>query len=194
MKNKVTLLLILGFTHFFLVAQEKERELSSENYRKYKNQAEQVRDYKKEQSIEEFRKSFAKMPYRYHELNSLKMTAHECWSLLTEDGQFLDLKESEDKIMNEKMLLSRYSVQSGVIAQLVSQSYLRLWRIADAVRKGEMNQQEVFTEKYLKALIRYGKIETGRNNESPRFHASCFLIPTSAVNIYYAFLMKRIKM
>ena len=40
----------------------------------------------------------------------------------------------------------------------------------------------------LKAILHYGNIELGRPNDGPRFHASCFAIPTAAVNIYYAYL------
>ena len=41
-----------------------------------------------------------------------------------------------------------------------------------------------------KAILHYGEIEVRRPNNKPRFHASCFAIPTAAVNLYFALLDK----
>ena len=63
-----------------------------------------------------------------------------------------------------------------------------IWKIADAYRKKELPLEKALSDKVLKAILHYGNIELGRPNDGPRFHASCFAIPTAAVNIYYAYL------
>ncbi|HSC52003.1 MAG TPA: polysaccharide lyase family 8 super-sandwich domain-containing protein [Phnomibacter sp.] len=170
-------------------AQDAERKFAYDNYVKYSMQAATVKDAQKEAAIKKYREGFNKTPYRYAQLaGAVKKSSRECLDLLGSDGQFTDLAEKETKIANEKMLLSKYTPQSDVIAGVVSEAINRLWKIADAYRLGEMKESEVLTDKFYKAIIHYGNLETGRNNAAPRFHASCFLIPTAAVNIYFSLL------
>lgn len=65
------------------------------------------------------------------------------------------------------------------------QPYLK---VADAYRKGELTEEQALSGKVLKAILHYGGIEAGRPNDGPRFHASCFAIPTAAVNTYFCYL------
>lgn len=170
-------------------AQDAGRKLAYDNYVKYSTQARKVKDAEKEASIKKYREGFNKMPYRYDQLvGGMKTSSQECFALLGADGQFTDLAEQEAKIADEKMLLSKYTAQSDVIAGVVSEAINRLWKIADAYRRGEMKGKDVLVDKFYKAIIHYGNLETGRNNAAPRFHASCFLIPTVAVNIYFSLL------
>mgnify|MGYP006178718169 FL=1 len=167
-------------------AQEAEQKFAYDNYVKYSTQAAAVKNKEKEAAIKKFRKGFNEVPYRYAQLtNEMKKTGNECLLLLSNDGQFTDLAQQETKIANEKMLLSKYTAQSEVVAKVVTEAFNRLWKIADAYRKGEMKEQEVLVDKFYKAIIHYANMETGRNNAAPRFHASCFAIPTAAVNIYF---------
>lgn len=171
-------------------AQEAERKLAHDNYVKYSTLATTVKDQKKEASIKTYRDAFNKTPYRYAQLNDMKKTSQECFTLLGDDGQFTDLTQDEKKIADEKMLLSKYTAQSDVVAKVVSEAINRLWKIADAYRRGEMKENDVLVDKFYKGIIHYGNLETGRNNAAPRFHASCFLIPTAAVNIYFSLLQQ----
>ncbi|MCU7552866.1 polysaccharide lyase beta-sandwich domain-containing protein [Chitinophagaceae bacterium LB-8] len=171
------------------LAQDVERKLAYDNYLKYSTHAMTVKDAEKEASIKKYREYFNKTPYRYAQLaKDMKMSSRECYALLGDDGQFTDLLQQEMKIADEKMLLSKYTAQSDVIAKVVSEAINRLWKIADAYRLGEMKENDVLVDKFYKAIIHYGNLETGRNNAAPRFHASCFLIPTAAVNIYFSLL------
>lgn len=170
-------------------AQEAERKFAYDNYVKYSTQATTVKDAEKEASIKKYREGFNKTPYRYKQLfNELKMSSQECFSLLDADGRFTDLAQDEKKIADEKMLLSKYTAQSDAVAKVVSEAINRLWKIADGYRLGQMKEKEALVDKFYKAIIHYGNLEMGRSNAAPRFHASCFLIPTAAVNIYFSLL------
>ncbi|WPO78227.1 polysaccharide lyase family 8 super-sandwich domain-containing protein [Flavobacterium sp. KACC 22761] len=170
-------------------AQEAERKVAYDNYLKYSTQAKSVKDDKKEASIQEYREGFNKIPYRYNQLaNEMKKSSQECLTLLGENGQFTDLAQQEKRIADEKILLDKGELQREVIVPVVSEAINRLWKIADAYRLGEMKEKEVLVDKFYKAIIHYGNLEMGRNNAAPRFHASCFLIPTAAVNIYFSLL------
>ncbi|AOW10389.1 polysaccharide lyase family 8 super-sandwich domain-containing protein [Flavobacterium gilvum] len=170
-------------------AQEAERKVAYDNYVKYSTLATTVKDAEKEVSIKKYREGFNKSPYRYAQLaNEMKKSSQECLALLGEDGQFTDLASQEKRIVDEKILLNKGELQREVIAPVVSEAIDRLWKIADAYRLGQMKEKEALADKFYKAIIRYGNLETGRNNTAPRFHASCFLIPTAAVNIYFSLL------
>lgn len=171
------------------LAQDAERKFAYENYVKYSTQAQTVKDSKKEASIKKYREGFNTTPYRYDQLNKeMKKSSQECFALLGEDGQFTDLAPLEKKITDEKMLLSKYTAQSDIIAGVVSEAVNRLWKIADAYRRSEMKEKDVLVDKFYKGILHYANLETGRNNVAPRFHASCFVIPTAAVNIYFSLL------
>ena len=60
--------------------------------------------------------------------------------------------------------------------------------VSGRLRKKELPADKALSDKVLKAILHYGNIELGRPNDGPRFHASCFAIPTAAVNTYYAYL------
>lgn len=170
-------------------AQDAERKLAYDNYVKYSTQAMTFKDANKEASIKKYREGFNKTPYRYAQLtNEMKKNSRECLALLGKDGKFTDLAPQEKKIVDEKILLDKGELQREVIVPVVSEAINRLWKIADAYRLGEMKEKEVLVDKFYKAIIHYGNLETGRNNTAPRFHASCFLIPTAAVNIYFSLL------
>lgn len=174
---------------FCAQAQEAERKFAYDNYIKYSTQALSTKDAEKEASIKKYRESFNKTPYRYSQLlNEVKKNSKECLVLLDDDGKFTDLAPQEKRIEDEKILLDKGELQREVIATVVSEAINRLWKIADAYRLGEMKEKEVLVDKFYKAIIHYGNLETGRSNAGPRFHASCFLIPTAAVNIYFSLL------
>ncbi|SHG14731.1 Polysaccharide lyase family 8, C-terminal beta-sandwich domain [Flavobacterium fluvii] len=170
-------------------AQEAERKFAHDNYVKYSTLATTVKDAEKEASIKKYREGFNKKPYRYEQLaKEMKKTSEECLALLGADGQFTDLASQEKRIVDEKILLDKGELQREVVAPVVSEAINRLWKIADGYRLGKMKEKEALVDKFYKAIIRYGNLEKGRNNAAPRFHDSCFLIPTAAVNIYFSLL------
>lgn len=66
----------------------------------------------------------------------------------------------------------------------------RLWKLSEEFRNDRMGvslDKDVF-RKLQKSVLYYGNLEVSRSNKVNRFHASCFAIPTAAVNIYYCFL------
>ena len=66
----------------------------------------------------------------------------------------------------------------------------RLWKLSEEFRNDRMGvslDKDVF-RKLQKSILYYGNLEVSRSNKVNRFHASCFAIPTAAVNIYYCFL------
>lgn len=168
---------ILFFQFIFLMmgvlAQNAETKLSLSNYKQYYSQAQKVSDAVKETAIQKKRKYYASVGYRLHELNDCKLNWQECLALLTEDGQFKDIVTVTDKEMKDTQL---------------SEVFRRIWKISVAYRDKEFNELH---EKYTasqKAILFYGAKEIGRANVSNRFHVSCFLIPTAAVNIYFNML------
>ena len=167
--------------------QEKETQFAFNNYHRYYNEARQRGDAEKEKSIKAFRASFAQHPYRYHSLDT-RLSAQECLAQLTADGIFSGLREQEEQFRKENAFQKPYSNPQAEIGLFVADAFNRIWKVADAYRKGELTEEQALSGKVLKAILHYGGIEAGRPNDGPRFHASCFAIPTAAVNTYFCYL------
>ena len=167
--------------------QEKETQFAFNNYHRYYNEARQRGDAEKEKSIEAFRASFAQHPYRYHSLDT-RLSAQECLAQLTADGIFSGLRGQEEQFRKENAFQKPYSNPQAEIGLFVADAFNRIWKVADAYRKGELTEEQALSGKVLKAILHYGGIEAGRPNDGPRFHASCFAIPTAAVNTYFCYL------
>ncbi len=172
------------------IAQEAERNTAFANYHRYYNDGQKVKNAEKEKSVRNYREYFSTQAYRLSSLSSTKKSGQEYLSLLTDDGRFSDLMQQEQRIYDQKLLQTTYSSTNNDVALFLTEAYNRIWKIAEAYRKGELSKKDALCDKYLKAIILYGNIETGRpnNNTATRFHASCFAIPTAAVNTYFAFL------
>lgn len=75
------------------------------------------------------------------------------------------------------------------IGLFLTEAFNRIWKIAEEFRADRMGvslDKEVF-KKCQKAILYYGNLEVSRSNRVHRFHASCFAIPTAAVNTYFCF-------
>lgn len=175
----------LSFNSF---AQQAEIKTAFDNYRRYYADGQKVKDAEKEKSIEGYRKLYSRQAYRAHSLNSCKLSAQQCIDQLTEQGQFADMVSQEQTFRDNKDFRSPYSAPQYKVGLFVVEAYNRLWKIAEAYRKGEITKDEALSDKYLKAILHYGTIEAGRPNNAPRFHESCFALPTAAVNTYFCFL------
>lgn len=169
-------------------AQNAETEAAIASYHHYYSDGQKIKNPVKEKSILDYREYYSKNAHHVSSLNEEKSNATELLALLNNEGQFLDLKSLEQKILDKKMLESNNESIRDTVAGLVAKAYNRIWKIAEAYRKGDLTEKDVLTDKYRKAIVRYGTIEISRSNKAPRFHASCFAIPTAAVNIYFAFL------
>ena len=150
----------------------KETQFAFNNYHRYYNEARQRGDAEKEKSIEAFRASFAQHPYRYHSLDT-RLSAQECLAQLTADGIFSGLRGQEEQFRKENAFQKPYSNPQAEIGLFVADAFNRIWKVADAYRKGELTEEQALSGKVLKAILHYGGIEAGRPNDGPRFHASC---------------------
>ncbi len=172
-------------------AQQNPKEWAIGNYLKYNAEAQAVSDVAKEKDIEQLRQHFGEKGYRKHQYNKKSEINKYNWEqsleLLTPDGIFSDLIEEEQALFHAATKAKDLRKRVGDFS---SEVWLRLGRMADAVATNKTSFNKIYTPAYLQALIHYGNLEISRNNYVSRFHESCFLIPTSAVNIYYAFLKR----
>ncbi len=171
-------------------AQKEETEYAITNYYRYHADGQKVKDAVKEKSIVEYRHNFSLNGYRQHELSKCKMNGKDCIDQLSADGQFADLIELETKIYNEKLLFEKFNGTDNIVANFLVEAHNRIWKIAVDIRKGKFAESDPKFSVFLKAILHYGAIEIGRSNTIPRFHASCFAIPTAAVNTYFCMLKK----
>jgi len=164
------------------VAQNEDRQLALDNCHYYTELAGQVKDEAKEKAIERFREEYSATAYRAYDLKKIRMSVPEILSNLNEDGVFSDLVSLEKKVM--------YGKDSQAEGLLLTEAMNRLWKLSEEFRNGEKTHKTfdmpVF-RKIRNAVLYYGNLEINRSNRVNRFHASCFAIPTAAVNIYFSF-------
>lgn len=163
-------------------AQNAERQLAFDNYHRYFEEAQRTSlDAEKEKGLKHFRDFYAVTPYRGHELKRV-MPLSDILANWQDDGHFVDLEEREQQVMAGK--------DQGAIGELLSDAFFRIWKVAEEFRTDRMGfslDKKVF-KKCQKAILHYGNLEVSRSNRVHRFHASCFAIPTAAVNTYFCFL------
>ena len=164
-----------------------EVKFAFDNYRRYANEAKGVKNPAKEQAVEAYRQYYGKNGYRRSSLDT-SLSAKECISQLNDKGQFVDMIELENKHRANNLVQLSYSGPQKDLGLFMSEAHNRIWKIAEAYRDGKITEQEALTPKYLQAIIHYGTMEMSRSNSGPRFHASCFAIPTATVNTYFCFL------
>lgn len=163
-------------------AQNAERQLSFENLRRYSTDAQQIKEDKKEKSIKTFRNQYAATPYRAYDLTKIKTSLPEILLYLNDDGSFSDWAAREKKVIEGK--------DSQEMGLYITDAMNRLWKLSEEFRNDRMGvslDKDVF-RKLQKSILYYGNMEVSRSNKQNRFHASCFAVPTAAVNIYYCFL------
>ena len=144
----------------------------------------------KEEYIKKYRTHFSQHKYRGHSLKT-KLTYVECVKSIDTSGAFIDLSSLQKKIESNGLLLSEKSADQHKIGELNYEAFNRIWLIAEHFRGKTVDQisidDSVFTD-LLKAICNYGELEVSRANIKSRFLASCFGIPTAAVNTYFALL------
>lgn len=182
--------LIFMFLSVSTFAQQEETEYAINNYHRYFADGQKVKDVIKEKSILEFRQKYSTNGYRLNELSKCKSNAKECIIQLTPEGQFADLIELETKINNKKLLFDKSSANGNDVADFLVEAHNRIWKIAVEINKGKFSDDDIKYKAFLKAILHYGAIEIGRSNNFPRFHSSCFAIPTAAVNTYFCMLKR----
>ncbi len=187
MKLKIRILFLFLLPNVALIAQEKERIIAFDNYKKYFNQQDALKSKEKADAILKYRQYFAKNNYRISKSKSVN-SALESLSLLNEDGRFEDMIKLEEDIKNQKLLNTNFSSTNNDVAAFFTKAYGRISEVAEAYRRKEIDLATAFSDKVLKSIIHYGNLEISRSNEGGRFHASCFALPTFAVNTYFSFL------
>lgn len=182
MKGKRILSIIIAFCAVLSIpAQNAEKKLAFDNYHRYYEEAKSVKDSKKEKAIKDYRTYYSEHSYRAHSLPR-DMQVSDVLSHWKDDGTFADFSENENKIMT--------SGNQEKINLVLTDAFNRIWKIAEEFRADRMGislDKDVFL-KCQKAILYYGNLEVNRSNRVHRFHASCFAIPTAAVNIYFCFL------
>ena len=185
-KTFITGLSIMAFAT--LPAQEAERELAFNNYRRYFNEAKLCRDTAKDEAIARLRSKFRTQPHRMR-LEATTEQVRGYIAQLTDEGTFADMDPQERAFEKNGTYLKNFNnTTDDKVGIFLGDAYGRIYLIAEAYRKGALTAQEALNDKVLKAILHYGKIEIGRSNAITRFHASCFLIPTEATNTYFALL------
>lgn len=161
-------------------AQEAEQQAAFDNYRRYARQASAPADPAKEQAILAYRNRFAQEGYRKFGTSAKGWEKNA--SLLQDNGTFSDLDDR-----NVGKSFDGNEANSGAV---IVEALNRLWNLSEAFKENRIDttQQAALWDKWQKGILHYGKLETGRPNNSRRFHSSCFAIPTAAVNIYFAHL------
>lgn len=168
-------------------AQQVEREVAMNNYHRYYNGTPGT-DVAKEKSILTYRAFYGKTPYRMQ--SSAGLTVKECIAQLEADGRFSGLNSRERELIVPDGEKLKYNRDQQAIGLLLTDAFSQIWKIAEEFRNARMTPErdsDVF-RKLQQAILYYGKLELGRNNKVSRFHASCFAIPTAAVNTYFCFL------
>lgn len=174
------LIICFAIGSFVLCAQECETQIAKENYRKYYKKVVVSQSKEKEKAIETFRKYFSEKGYRVRD--DYKKYYENAMKFLQEDGSFSDLNDEDAGKANK----GNQADSGGPITD----AYKRIWHISEAFRHGDLTieRNNDIWKRCLKSIIRYGEIEIRRPNNNTRFHASCFAIPTAAVNIYFCHL------
>ena len=187
MKKYLFLLLpFLGGCSVF--AQQNEINLAFENYKKYYNVESVGVNSDKTEAIKRLRSYFHENPYR---LKAFKdgTKAREFVSLLTENGTFSDMDVTERGFEESGAYNKGFANTSDdVVGIFIGDALERIFQICSAYRLGYLSAEEALSDKVMKAIKHYGMLEISRPNDKPRFHASCFAIPTAAVNIYFAMI------
>lgn len=182
------LLLLPVFWGCTALAQQAEVDLAFNNYKKYYRVEIGETDNEKAEAIKKLRHYFSEHPYRLKAFAD-GVKAEEYLSKLTEEGTFSDMDPTE-RIFDENDTYNKgYANTSDDAAGIfIGDAFERIFQICSASRLGYLSVDETLTDKIMKAIKHYGMLEISRRNDRPRFHASCFAIPTAAVNVYFAML------
>ncbi|MEQ2517418.1 MULTISPECIES: polysaccharide lyase family 8 super-sandwich domain-containing protein [Bacteroides] len=180
MKKRCLYVIVSFWIALSASAQNAERIWAFDNYHRYYEEGQQIKDSKKEKAIKEYREYYSGHGYRAYSLPK-NLLVSEILNKWEDNGIFTDLAETEKGIMESK--------NQEKIGLFLTEAFNRIWKIAEEFRADRMGvslDKEVF-KKCQKAILYYGNLEVSRSNRVHRFHASCFAIPTAAVNTYFCF-------
>lgn len=169
----------------FANAQNIERRLAFDNYHKYDNREIQSCDSSEIRALDRLRTYYHENPYRI-KVNKDTKLINSYLSSLTSEGRFSDMMTMEEKIKDMYHAESRLTT-NDTVGLFIREAFERIFQITASSSFQGAEKDKVFP-KIQKAIIHYGEIEIQRPNVSTRFHASCFAIPTAAVNIYFTLL------
>lgn len=169
----------------FANAQNIERRLAFDNYHKYDNREIQSCDSSEIRALDRLRTYYHENPYRI-KVNKDTKLINSYLSSLTSEGRFSDMKTMEEKVKEMYHTGSKLTT-NDTVGLFIREAFERIFQITASSRFQGAEKDKVFP-KIQKAIIHYGEIEIQRPNVSTRFHASCFAIPTAAVNIYFTLL------
>ena len=169
----------------FANAQNIERRLAFDNYHKYDNREIQSCDSSEIRALDRLRTYYHENPYRI-KVNKDTKLINSYLSSLTSEGRFSDMMTMEEKIKDMYHAGSRLTT-NDTVGLFIREAFERIFQITASSSFQGAGKDKVFP-KIQKAIIHYGEIEIQRPNVSTRFHASCFAIPTAAVNIYFTLL------
>lgn len=187
--KKYLYLLISLFLVTNSFSQNQEAILARANYLKY-YQSTPSGTPEKVMGVKQYRDYFSKTPYRLSSMKIFLKSWEKSLEQLNDEGQFKDLMKTEENIRANNLLDKSFGSTENEVALFFSEAYNRLWSIAEAYRKGKIDENTIYSPKVLKAIVYYGSMEINRSNAAGRFHYSCFAMPTAAVNIYFAMLKK----
>lgn len=179
------LTILFLFVCVFVNAQTKERELAFSNYRKYYQVDLQSCDSSEIYALHKLREYYHKNPYRI-KINKDSKIAESYLKLLTSEGRFSDMIEMEEKVKKLYHEGSKLTT-NDTVGLFIREAYERIFQIS-AFHNSKKSVDKSIDSEVLKAIIHYGEMEIQRPNVSTRFHASCFAIPTAAVNTYFMLL------
>ena len=181
---RIHLMIVFLFVCAFLKAQTAEREFAFRNYEKYYQGGMQSCDSSEMDALHKLREYYHKNPYRI-KINKDSKVAKSFLDSLTSEGRFSDMIAMEEKVYNSYHKGSKLTT-NDTVGLFIREAYERIFQISAFYRFG--NVDKGIASKVLKAIIHYGEMEIQRPNVSTRFHASCFAIPTAAVNTYFMLL------
>ena len=165
-----------------------EQQFAYTNYRRYSREALKSADPEKRKALLTLRKEFSEQPYRAtKEKDGQKALRY--LDLLNEDGTFSDLNPVEVEFQRQNAYNKGFkNTTDDKVGIFIADALNRIFAIGDAGRQGFIKREQMMADKVMRAIIHYGDIEISRPNDKPRFHASCFAIPTAASVIYFAYL------
>ena len=169
-------------------AQNDAHQYAMDNMRKYYGQAMEYHGEQKRSAMKKLRSHFQEHPNRLV-IDSTFVEGNKLLGLLTSKGTFSDMDRQEKELISTNGFNKAYNHTNNDTGGIfIGKAYGRIFQIASAYRMDGLKGCKKLPDKVLKAIIHYGNLEISRDNDKPRFHASCFAIPTAVANVYFALL------
>jgi len=185
--KSIYFLIIALFLTLTSFSQQQEIDYSIKNFHRYYNDGQKVKDVEKEKYIEQYRSYYHDNGTKAHFKNHIK-SAKEILEQLNEDGKFKDLIQIEQKLIADNTFNIAHPSTTNPASDFFIDSFGRIRKVAELYGKGEVALTDEQKNRIYKSIVHYGTIEIGRKNVFSRFHASCFAIPSCAVDIYFSML------